>query len=166
MVMASAAHQPPANPSLEGEPAGRRILPILFLLIVALTAAGAGGALMLKPATAAHSGAVPAKTVAGPQPSYAAMPAMSFTLRDGERLRELKLRVVLELDPSVPLDKVKPYLPHIADAMSVRMLDVDPNELRGQDGPHYIKDVLGFAANKAMRPLKIRQVLVQDMLLR
>lgn len=149
----------------EAERFGGRIIPALFLLIVALAAAGAGGVLMLKPATA-HTGALPAKTIVGPQPAYAAMPAMSFTLRDGERLRELKVRVVLELDPSVPLETVKPHLARIADAMSVRMLDVDPNELRGQDGPHYIKDALGFAANKAIRPLKIRQVLVQDMLLR
>ncbi|XKH33591.1 hypothetical protein ACIU1J_07620 [Azospirillum doebereinerae] len=78
----------------------------------------------------------------------------------------MRVRAVLELDPSVPLDTVKPYLPRIADAMTLRMMEVDPNELRGQDGPLYVKDALRFAANKAMRPLKVRQVLVQDMLLR
>jgi flagellar protein FliL len=165
MVKSAATSQKRTMAPPEAEPIGGRIIPALFLLIVTLAAAGAGGVLMLKPATA-HTGGASTRMSATVQPTYASMPAMSFTLRDGDRLRELKVRVVLELDPSVPLETVKPYLPHIADAMSVRMLDVDPNELSGQDGPHYIKDALGFAANKAIRPLKIRQVLVQDMLLR
>ncbi len=91
---------------------------------------------------------------------------MSFTLNDGDRLRELRIRAVLELDPSVPLETVKPYLPRIANSMSVRMLEVEPDELRGQDGTVYIKNALRFVADKTMRPLKVRQILIQDMLLR
>lgn len=141
-----------------------KIIMMLLAMLVTLAGAGAGGILMLKPATA-HPGKTPLR-IDAPVALYAALPTMSFTLNDGTRLRELRVRAVLELDPSIPLDLVKPYIPTIADAMTIRMMDVDPDELRGQDGPLYIKNALRFAADKAMRPLKVRQVLVQDMLLR
>jgi len=148
------------------ERAGNKIILGLFVLMLVLTGAGAGGALMLKPATAS-TGRAPARAEAGAAvATYAALPTLNVTLNDGDRLRELRIRAVLELDPSIPLETVKPYLPRIADALNLRMMEVHPNELRGQDGPLYVKDALRFVADKAMRPVKIRQVLVQDMLLR
>ncbi len=166
MVKAAAITGSTANPAISPLPEriGTRIIPILLALLIALAGAGAGGILILKPATA-HPGKPPLRTD-GAIATYAALPTMSFTLNDGDRLRELRIRAVLELDPSIPLEALKPYLPHIADAMTLRMMDVDPGELRGQDGPLYVKDALRYAADKAIRPLKIRQVLVQDMLLR
>lgn len=146
------------------ERVGNKIVVTLLALLLTLAGAGAGGVLMLKPA-AGHSGRLPARVEAAPA-TYAAMPAMTFTLNDGNRLRELRVRAVLELAPSTPLETVLPHLPRIADAMTLRMMDVDPDELRGPEGTLYIKDALRFAADKAMRPLKVRQVLVQDMLLR
>lgn len=147
------------------ERVSNKIVLLLLALLATLAVAGAGGVLMLKPATA-HSGKPPVRVETMAVATYAALPTMSFTLTDGNRLRELRIRAVLELDPSIPLESVKPYLPRIADAMSVRMLEVEPGELSGQDGPLYIKDALRFVADKALRPLKVRQILVQDMLLR
>ncbi|WP_449232097.1 flagellar basal body-associated FliL family protein [Azospirillum doebereinerae] len=165
-IMVKAAALPGGATVSMPERAGNKIILGLFVLMLTLTGAGAGGALMLKPATAS-TGRAPARAEAGAAvATYAALPTLNVTLNDGDRLRELRIRAVLELDPSVPLETVKPYLPRIADALSLRMMEVDPNELRGQDGPLYVKDALRFAANKAMRPLKVRQVLVQDMLLR
>ncbi|MBP2226866.1 flagellar FliL protein [Azospirillum agricola] len=158
-----------ADPASEPDRIGNKIVVVLLGLLVTLAAAGAGGALMLKPATAHTGTGSAARPPAGAEAAvatYATLPTMNFTLSDGRRLRELRVRAVLELDPSIPLDSVKPHLPRIADAMNLRMLDVAPDELRGPDGTHYIKDALRFAADKAMRPLKVRQVLVQDMLLR
>lgn len=143
----------------------RRILLILAALVVALSSAGAGTILLRKQLSPA-GGRTPAVEVKPGAVTYARLPAMSFTLNDGTRLRELQLRVVLELDPSVPAKAVEPYIPHITDAISLRMSDVDPEELRGAEGPLYVKDALRYSAAKVLRPLKVRQVLVQDMLLR
>lgn len=142
----------------------RRILLLLAAIVFTLTFAGAGTILLSKKAASAGLHGGPA--VRSDAVTYARLPAMSFTLNDGTRLRELQLRVVLELDPTVQAKAVEPYYPQITDAMNLRMLDVDPDELRGADGPNYIKDALRFAAAKVLRPLKVRQVLVQDMLLR
>lgn len=142
----------------------RRILLILAAIVFTLSFAGAGTILLSKKASSAGLHATPA--VRADSVTYARLPAMSFTLNDGTRLRELQLRVVLEMDPTVTAKSVELYFPQIADAMSLRMLDVDPEELRGAEGPIYVKDALRFAAAKVLRPLKVRQVLVQDMLLR
>lgn len=149
------------------ERVGNRFVFVLLAVLVTFAAAGTGGVLMLRPATA-HGAFGPARTaVPATAPAlYARMPAMTFTLNDGSRLRELRVSAVLEFDPATPLDAVTPHLARIADSMSLRMLDVDPAELNGRDGSAYVKDALRFAAAKAIRPLKLRQVLIQDMLLR
>ena len=153
-----------ALPSFDGT--GNRIILALIGLMLAFAFAGVGGALLLRPAPAQGAFAAP-RIGAAPAPAvYAALPTLTLTLNDGRRLQELRLRAVLEFDPATPLETVTPHLPRIADAIGRRLLEADPAELRGADGPVYIKDALRHVANKAMRPLKLRQVLIQDMLLR
>ena len=149
-------------PSFDGT--GNRIVLALLGLMLAFAGAGIGSALLLRPAPAqgAYS---PARVEAAPA-VYAALPTLTVTLNDGRRLQELRLRAVLEFDPSTPMETVTPHLPRIADAIERRLLEVDPAELRGAEGQVYIKDALRYVANKTMRPLKLRQVLIQDMLLR
>ncbi|MBK1840023.1 flagellar basal body-associated FliL family protein [Azospirillum sp. YIM B02556] len=151
-------------PSFDGT--GNRIVLALLGLMIAFAGAGAGGALLLRPAPAQGAYAPPRIAAASAPAVYAALPTLTVTLNDGRRLQELRLRAVLEFDPATPLETVTPHLPHIADAISRRLLEVDPAELRGAEGPAYIKDALRYVANKTMRPLKLRQVLIQDMLLR
>ncbi len=141
---------------------GKIILGLLALMI-GLSLAGAGGVFLLKPATA-HTGG--ASELVRPIANYASLPVMNFTLNDGDRLRELRVRVVLEMDPHAVPKVVESYGPRIASAMSGLMMDVAPVELRGQDGTYVIKDAVMRAAGLELRPMKIRQVLVQEMLLR
>ena len=149
-------------PSFEGT--GNRMILALLGLMLAFAGAGAGGALLLRPAPA--QGAHPTARIEAAPAVYATLPTLTVTLNDGRRLQELRLRAVLEFDPFTPMETVTPHLPRIADAMSRRLLEVDPAELRGADGQVYVKDALRYVANKTMRPLKLRQVLIQDMLLR
>ncbi|MBP2299196.1 flagellar basal body-associated FliL family protein [Azospirillum picis] len=145
---------------------GRRMVLALLGLLVAFAGAGVGSALLLRPAKA-HGALGPAGAGAMPAPGvYATLPTMVVTLNDGRQLRELRLRAVLEFDPATPLTAVTPQLPRIADAMTRRLLDVSPSDLQGANGSAYVKDALRFVADRTMRPLKAKQVLIQDMLLR
>ena len=155
---------PTAVPSFEGT--GNRIVLALVGLMLAFAGAGVGGALLLRPAPAQGAFAAPRVDTAPAPAVYAALPTLTLTLNDGRRLQELRLRAVLEFDAATPMETVTPHLSRIADAISHRLLEVDPAELRGADGPAYVKDALRHVANKTMRPLKLRQVLIQDMLLR
>lgn len=141
---------------------GKIILGLLALMI-GLSLAGAGGIFLLKPATA-HTGN--GTDIVHPVANYARLPVMNFTLNDGERLRELRVRVVLEMDPHAVPKLVESYGPRIASAMSGLMMDITPAELRGQDGTYVIKDAVMRAATTELRTMKIRQVLVQELLLR
>ncbi|MBP2312494.1 flagellar basal body-associated FliL family protein [Azospirillum soli] len=143
---------------------GSKVILALLAVLVTLTAAGAGGIFLLKPGTA-HAGRPVAEAVR-PVANYARLPTMNFTLSDGNRLHELRVRVVLEMDPAVEAKAVDSFVPRITNALSTRMLDVDPAELRGGEGSLFIKDAVMQTAAKEMRPLKVRQVLVQEMLLR
>lgn len=143
---------------------GSKVILVLLAALIGLALTGAAGIFLLKPGTA-HAGRPVAETVR-PVANYAPLPTMSFTLSDGNRLHELRVRVVLEMDASVQPKAVESYVPRIASALNTRMLDVDPAELRGRDGSFFIKDAVMQTAAKEMRSMKVRQVLVQEMLLR
>jgi Flagellar basal body-associated protein FliL. len=150
------------RPSTLDRVSGKIILGLLVLMI-GLSLAGAGGVFLLKPATA-HTGQ--GSDVVRPIANYAPLPVMSFTLSDGDRLRELRVRVVLEMDPHTVPKVVESFGPRIANAMNGLMMDVTPADLRGQDGSYVIKDAVMRAAAKELRPMKVRQVLVQELILR
>lgn len=136
----------------------------LMVLLAGLSAAGAGGAFLMKPAKA-HAG-LPVEQEPPAMANYARLPAMNFTLTDGDRLRELRVRVVLEMDPQAHAKTVESYGPRITSAMTTEMLDVNAGDLRGRDGSVLIKDAVMRTASKELRPMKVRQVLVQELVLR
>ena len=84
---------------------GRRVVLGLLCTMVGLAAAGTGGAFLLKPG-AAQAGRPVAETLRAAA-NYARLPAMIFTLADGDRLRELRVRVVLDMDPTAPAKTVE-----------------------------------------------------------
>ncbi|WP_146214635.1 flagellar basal body-associated FliL family protein [Azospirillum thermophilum] len=151
--------EPATPPRIDG-----RIFLILSALLIALAGAGTGGMLILKPATA-HTARQADRAVTGVA-TYIPLPAMSVSFNDGMRQRDLQLRLVLEMDPGVQAKLVEPLIPRIADAVSVRMQEFEAAELRGSDGPLFIKDAVRYTAGKVLRPLPVRQVLIQDMLMR
>lgn len=136
----------------------------LMLLMVGLSAAGAGSAFLLKPAKA-RAGR-PVADEAPAMANYARLPTMNFTLSDGDRLRDVRVRVVLEMDPQVHPKTVESYGPRISSAMSTAMLEVNATELRGGAGTSFIKDAVMQTASKELRPMKVRQVLLQELVLR
>ncbi|MGR0185822.1 flagellar basal body-associated FliL family protein [Azospirillum aestuarii] len=142
----------------------RRVVVGLLCTMAGLAAAGTGGAFLLKPGTA-QAGRMVGDTLRTAA-NYARLPAMIFTLSDGDRLRELRVRVVLDMEPTAPAKTVESYGPRIASAMTNVMLETDPGELRGRNGAFYIKDAVMRTAAKELGAMKIRQVLVQELVMR
>ena len=142
----------------------RRVVLGLICAMAGLAAAGTGGIFLLKPGTA-QAGRPVAGTLRAAA-NYARLPAMHFTLTDGDRLRELRVRVVLDMDPAAPAKTVESYGPRIASAMSNVILDTDAGDLRGRNGAFYIKDAVMRTASRELGAMKIRQVLVQELIMR
>lgn len=143
---------------------GGRIILGLMLLMVGLSAAGAGTAFLLKPAKARAGRPVAEEAPA--LANYARLPAMTFTLSDGDRLRDVRVRVVLEMDPQVQPKTVESYGPRISSAMSTAMQEVDATELRGGGGTSLIKAAVMQTASKELGAMKVRQVLLQELVMR
>ncbi|WP_207459939.1 flagellar basal body-associated FliL family protein [Azospirillum sp. SYSU D00513] len=166
-MSATAIHTPERSGLRVGKD-GRFFLPLLLMAMAMLVLAGAGGALVLK---AKLRPSAPQGISASSMPGYAPLPAMTFTLNAGSRLREVSVRVVLELASPDEAAQVAPFVPRIADAMNGRMLDVSPDSLKGSAGSSYIKSAVSEVANRELRSLRIAslpagRVLIQDMLLR
>lgn len=152
-----------APPPAPLDSVGGRVVLMMLLLILGLAGAGIGGAYLIKVGT--HRGARATGTAAATG-NYAPLPTMVFTLNDGDRLRDVRLRVVLDMDPSVPPEEVTPYAPRIANTVSEAMLEVDPATLRGSAGLEVVKETVAKIAGRELRPMRIRTVLVQDLLIR
>ena len=147
-------------------PAERSPLRLILMLVAALAClAGLGWG------TATVFGIGPVKPSRGISQAaaghiYVKMPAMEFAMPDGLRFRQLRVRLVLEMPGDVDRDLIASYVPRIANTVSSRMADVGADDLNGAEGVTVVKSVVAHAANQELRPLRVRKVLVQEMLLR
>lgn len=137
---------------------------LLFGALGLLTALGGGGMALLGTAHASKPVVAEAKVQA--MGTVAPLPPMEFTLADGHRMRQVELRVLLEFDPNVDRKLVEMHAPRIANALSASMIDVNPVELTGPAGTRLVKEQISIAVNREMKPIRIRQVLLQRFLVR
>lgn len=152
---------PPADPPAERSPL--RLILILLAGLVCLAGLGWG--------TATVFGIGPVRPSKGISQAaaghiYVKLPAMEFAMPDGLRFRQLRVRLVLEMPGDVDRDLIASYVPRIANTVSSRMADVAAEDLNGAEGVGVVKSVVAHAANHELRPLRVRKVLVQEMLLR
>lgn len=96
---------------------------------------------------------------------YVKMPAMEFAMPDGLRFRQLRVRLILEMPGDVDHAVIASYVPRIANTVTARMADVAAADLNGAEGAHVVKSLVAHAANRELRPLRVRKVLVQEMLM-
>lgn len=153
------ASRPVASPARSSN----RVLLILVGILIGLAAMGAVTAILFSgSAMAGRSAQVsPEKAI----PNYAALPAMSFSFADGRLIRRLKLKVMLEFDPTVETKIVDAHTPRIVGALNMRMAGLQPAELTGVSGTRMVKDAVTVAVNRELQPIRVRQVLVQEMLM-
>ncbi|WP_051340602.1 flagellar basal body-associated FliL family protein [Azospirillum halopraeferens] len=99
----------------------------------------------------------------GPAKNYAALPPMSFAM-SGARSMDLKVRV--ELDPAVDPGMTEPYATRIADRLGDRVRLIEPERLQGAEGARLLKSTIMSVIDREIRPLKVRDVLLESMIIR
>lgn len=140
-----------------------RVLVVLVGVLLMLAAAGAATAYVFGAGTAFAS-KVSTQSNGKSAPQYAKLPAMTFSFADGRIMRRLSLRVLLELDPSVETKSIDTVTPRIISGINMQMSGVLSSELVGAGGTRFVKDAVTTVANRELQPVRVRQVLVQEML--
>jgi len=134
---------------------------ILAGLLVVLAALGATGAVIASksrpPADASDR--------LGPKKHYASLPQMTFTLGGGDA-RLIDVKVLLEIDPTVDGKVADPYVPRIADQLSDKLRQIDPQQLAGSDGAKLMKSTIASVLDREMRNVRVREILLDRMVVR
>ena len=134
---------------------------IIAVALVVLAALGAGGVVAVK--SSARQADVNDRM--GPKKNYAALPNMTFTLGGGDA-RLVDVRVLLEIDPNVDTKVADPYVPRIADQISDRLRQIEPDQLSGADGAKLMKSTIASVVDREIRPVRVRDVLLERMVVR
>jgi len=82
----------------------------------------------------------------------------------GKRLRFLKVVTALEVASEDMAEVVRQLTPRVLDNLHLYFRSVQPEELAGPDGVYRIKEDLLVRINDAIRPAKVRDVLVKELL--
>lgn len=83
----------------------------------------------------------------------------------GNRSRFLKLKLVLELESQTDVAFVEQVLPRILDNFQIFLREIRVNELQGSQGIYRVREELLRRINSALNPIKIRDVLFQDIMI-
>lgn len=100
----------------------------------------------------------------GPKKNYAVLPEMSLALGGGGLTMDLRVR--LELDPQVDPNVTIPYAARIADRLGDRMREIEPERLAGADGAMLMKSAITSVVDREVRTIKVRDVLLERMVVR
>lgn len=100
----------------------------------------------------------------GPKKNYAALPPMSFSVGGGDST--VDLRVLLEVDPTVDPKVTDPYAPRIADRLADRFREIGADRLAGSEGAALVKGAVSAVVDREVRSLKVRDVLLERMVVR
>lgn len=82
----------------------------------------------------------------------------------GKRLRFLKVVTALEVASEEMAEVVRQLTPRVLDSLHLYFRSVEPEELAGPQGVYRIKEDLLVRINDAIRPAKVRDVLVKELL--
>lgn len=99
----------------------------------------------------------------GAKKNYAVLPEMSVALGGGNRTMDLRVR--LELDPKIDPKVTDPYAARIADRLSDRMREIEPERLAGADGARLMKNTITSVVDREVRTIKVRDVLLESMVI-
>ena len=100
-----------------------------------------------------------------PQKTYASLPQMTFTL-GGSDARLVDIRVLLEIDPTTDPNPAIPFVPRIADQMADRLRQIEPDQLTGADGANLIKSTVASVMKREAQSVRVREVLLERMVVR
>jgi len=141
-----------------------RVLLVLIGVLIGLASMGTATAVVVRggAASRASQGVIVPKAAA---PVFAALPRMDFSFAEGRMTRRLSVKVLLELDSSAQKGVVDQHAPRIVSAVNTRMSSYAPDDLRGPSGARIVKDAVSAAAVRELDPVRVRGVLVQEMVM-
>jgi flagellar FliL protein len=83
----------------------------------------------------------------------------------GNRLRFLKFAAALEVIDQAAADRVTKLAPRITDNIHAYLRAVEVEDLGGPDAVYRVKRDLLARVNQVVRPLRVRDVLMKEMLI-
>lgn len=97
---------------------------------------------------------------------YLDVPEMLVSLRSSGRKQQiLKLRISLELAGPEDQAAIEAFMPKIVDNFQVFLRELRVEELEGSQGLYRIKEEMLARVNQSAHPVKIKDVLIGDMLI-
>lgn len=157
---------------------GKKLVLFIVLPILILIGAGAGlyfsgilsSLLGTEEAQEADGGMEGGEHGGGPAVAtpgfYLEVPEMLVSLRSSGRKQQiLKLRISLELAGPEDQAAVVAFMPKIVDNFQVFLRELRVEELEGSQGLYRIKEEMLARVNQAAHPVKIKDVLIGDMLI-
>lgn len=144
------------------KPGRRKLILLIGLPLLLLLGGGA---------TAVLTGLVPTTTEAAADADadaevvFVDLPDLLINLNvSGRRLRFLKIATALEIRGEDQAEQVRQLMPRIVDSFHLYLRAISPDELQGAEGAYRIKEGLLARANDAVRPTRVHDVLVREML--
>lgn len=131
-------------------------------LIALLALAAFGGLMWLVPQTAERQRI---EAMMGPPPNLAPLPTMKMEM-GGVGGLAMDLTLIIELDPGVRPSAVEPYIDRITDRMGDRLRDAGLERLAGTDGALLVKEMARSVAQQELGRIKVRDVLIESMVVR
>lgn len=150
---------------------GRKLLLLVFLPLM-LALGGAAAAVMLgvdfKSLVTGAGAAVAEDDAPGLDPAsvvFVDLPELLVNLNvTGARLRFLKFAATLEVGSEEEAALVKQFVPRITDNVHAYLRAVQVEELGGPDALYRVKRDLLARVNQEVRPVRVRDVLIKEML--
>ena len=146
------------------------LIPVLLLLI--------GGGLYFTGVIGGGSDSAEAEQVAEAEPTeeeikekedannaFFALPDFIVNLSSQSGARFLKLRVQLELDDEADLPAIEAVTPRVIDQFQTYLREMRVEDLRGSAGIYRLRQELLYRVNIASHPVKVKDVLFQEMLI-
>ncbi len=97
---------------------------------------------------------------------YLEVPEMLVSLRSSGRKQQiLKLRISLELAGPEDQPAIDAFMPKIVDNFQVFLRELRVEELEGSQGLYRVKEEMLARVNQAAHPVKVKDVLIGDMLI-
>lgn len=141
-----------------GEAIGLGVPLLVVGLLLALAVLGAGGAAVVasvrEPAPRAF-----------PKQNYVALPAMSIPVGGGSG-REMDLKLLLEFDAKVKKDVAFGYETRISERLGDRIREIGMENLQGAEGARLLKGAVAAVVDRELRPVRVRDVLIEEMVVR
>jgi len=154
----------PMSYSTSNNSSSNRVLMVLIGVLIGLASMGTATAVVYRGGGVSR----PSQAAVTPKasvPIFAALPRMDFSFPEGRMTRRLSVKVLLELDSSAHKSVVDQHAPRIVSAVNYRMSSYAPDDLRGPSGARIVKDAVGAAAGHELDPVRVRGVLVQEMVM-